>query len=800
MEFLKGLQAKQRVAKLREARSLDAKTLRGVQDALVAAGPASIPSLLECLSHGDARGPAIDALERLVSGQTMSQLVAALSSPNPAISSGVAKAMAKCRRLDVARILGLLTGTKPPKPLLESILREHVASIPAERLLRIFPQLLKDGQAVVFRILEKTENSSVTGELSRLLGHSDWWVRMNAIRLLAAHPDDDVVAAITARLEDENRTVRAEAMGALQRLRATPAIPAVVARLRDSDYMVQSAAVDFLVAHADASAVPQLLVLLAEDSEYVRRAAVEVLTQIATVDAIQHLVRVLRDQDWWVRVRAADALGALGGEKVVEAMLPLLQDSDESIRRHAVEILHAVPDARAVEALVAALDDPDGWVRQRAIETLGKTGDARAVEPLLRVLASEEGAVPSCARALAEIGDPRAIAPLCLWAESDQEEIRYEACEALKSFLRRPISAEHRAEAQAALGRSSATTGAPRGDWTPSPIAALPRPAGRLDGGLPPAPAPMRRAVEPSPAAAPIRSASGAVQLGVVDVNQLASGSLLLDRYRIVRKIGRGGYGAVYLVEDAAIQDEVVLKILNPQLSFDENARLRFVRELKLTRRITHKNVIRLHDLLDLGGAHAVSMEYFAGEDLGQILAREGRLGWERSLRLIAQVCEGLEVAHEMGILHRDLKPANILVGEGDAVKILDFGLASPLQQADARLTKSGLLIGTPEYMAPEQIAGDQVDARADIYSLGIMLYEMLSGMKPYTDETPVKVLFRHLEGDATPLAEVAPTLPAGLALLVSRAMARDVADRPPSVVRLREEIEVRLRSLAERN
>jgi serine/threonine-protein kinase len=247
----------------------------------------------------------------------------------------------------------------------------------------------------------------------------------------------------------------------------------------------------------------------------------------------------------------------------------------------------------------------------------------------------------------------------------------------------------------------------------------------------------------------------------------------------VIRQVGKGGFGAIYLVEDTAVQEELILKILNPQLSSDETALRRFVQELKLTRAITHGNVIRIYDLLDLKGAHAVSMEYFPSKDLGKVIRSQGSLDALRTLRIAIQTCEGLAAAHGEGVIHRDMKPANILVGEQDAVKIVDFGLAAAEQQLGSRLTKSGLLIGTPEYMAPEQISGGEVDHRADIYSVGILLYEMLSGKKPFTADTPVKILFQHLEGEAEPLGRLVEGLPLDLEYLVTCSMARDPDDRP---------------------
>jgi serine/threonine-protein kinase len=224
----------------------------------------------------------------------------------------------------------------------------------------------------------------------------------------------------------------------------------------------------------------------------------------------------------------------------------------------------------------------------------------------------------------------------------------------------------------------------------------------------------------------------------------------------------------------------------------------RFVQELKLTRAITHPNVIRIHDFLDLGGARAVSMEYFPSRDLGKIIRTETSLPPLRGLKILDQVCEGLIAAHRVGVVHRDIKPANILVGQDDVVKIVDFGLAAAEQQMGSRLTKSGILVGTPEFMAPEQISGGEVDHRADFYSLGILMYEMFSGKRPYTADTPVKVLFLHLEGTPTPLSKLVPELPGNVISLTMDCMAKEAKDRPQSAEELQARVRDALNDLAE--
>src|SRR5262249_20329148 len=213
----------------------------------------------------------------------------------------------------------------------------------------------------------------------------------------------------------------------------------------------------------------------------------------------------------------------------------------------------------------------------------------------------------------------------------------------------------------------------------------------------------------------------------------------------------------------------------------------RFVQELKVTRRITHEHVIRIHDFVDLEGAHAISMEYFAARDLGAVLREGGPLSPTRAMHVAEQTLEGLVAAHAAGILHRDIKPANLLVGEGDVVKIVDFGLASMGQNGQSRLTQSGILVGTPEYISPEQITGGEVDARCDLYSLGVVLYEALSGKQPFSGQNAVNILFQHLEAEVPPVHTVAAGIPQKLSDVVMRAMARQPADRPATATAMLE-------------
>ena len=789
MNLLNEFRAGRCVRRLKVSRSVSPAALGRAQEDLVALGAPTLPRVLDCLSHGEARGPAQEILARLLEDETLPAYLDALSSPNPAVVSGVAQVLERGRGYDPERLIDLLADRTLPRGVLEGILTAQAPHMPPRKLVAVLPGLSKEARGVVFRLLERNADESVLAPMVELLRHEDWWIRLYMVKLLARFDAERVAPALIATLQDEHKSVRLEAVRSLRQMEARSQIGDLVRALRDEDLKVQTEVIDAVIELGDSSAVPYLLEILKDESEYSRRAAVEVLNEVATTEAVQDLVRALRDEDWWVRVRAADALGSLGGERVVEAVLGLLGEEDEFVRRYAVEILNAIPSARAVEPLIRALGDSDWWVRERSIDALARTRDTRAVEPLMDLMAADSTVAPLCARALGAIGDPRALEPLSRLAKSESEEIRREAASALKLLSSADLDAEERRRVNDALG--AARIGPESEARADMPLQVEGK---RHQGSGTGLPFPVTAGSGDSPFAA-----IGSVPPGArrpeadkdpsTNFRELSPGMELLNRYRVVQRIGRGGFGAIYLVEDTAVQDRIIFKILNSHLSEDEGAIRRFVQELKLTRKITHRNVIRIYDLIDLGGAHAVSMEYFPGRDLGKILTEAGKLDPWRSLGILAQACDGLVAAHEAGVVHRDIKPGNILVGVDDEVKIVDFGLAWAEQRVGSRLTKSGLLIGTPEYMAPEQIRGEEADHRVDVYGLGIVLYEMITGRPPFTAETPVKILFQHLEGEARPMSELSEGVPPEIEALTAAAMAREPDERIGSAAELGERI-----------
>jgi serine/threonine protein kinase/Flp pilus assembly protein TadD len=261
-----------------------------------------------------------------------------------------------------------------------------------------------------------------------------------------------------------------------------------------------------------------------------------------------------------------------------------------------------------------------------------------------------------------------------------------------------------------------------------------------------------------------------------VAVRELTTGSLFAGRYQVIEELGKGGMGRVYKVLDTKLNEKVALKLLKPEIASDRETIERFGNELKLARKISQRHVCRVFDLGKAEGAHYLTMEYVPGQDLKGLIRQAGQLTVGKAISISKEICEGLAEAHRLGVVHRDLKPSNIMIDHEGNVRIMDFGIARSLKGRDT--TGMGVLVGTPEYMSPEQVEGKEADQRSDIYSLGIVLYEMLTGHVPFEGETPISVATKHKSELAREPRELNPQIPEDLNRLVLKCLAKEKEKR----------------------
>ena len=265
-------------------------------------------------------------------------------------------------------------------------------------------------------------------------------------------------------------------------------------------------------------------------------------------------------------------------------------------------------------------------------------------------------------------------------------------------------------------------------------------------------------------------------ETGVDWARKLSPGTLLAGRYRIVSVLGMGGMGVVYRAWDEELDADVAVKVLRPDLGTDPELVERFRRELLLARQVSHRNVVRIHDIGESDGLRFMTMRYVEGRSLLQVLEKEGRLSPERAVHIVRQLALALQHAHEAGVVHRDLKPGNVLLEADDTAYITDFGVARSL--AGDGLTRVGAVVGTPDYLSPEQVCGEPVDGRSDLYALGIVFYEMLTGELPFRGDSQAEVVAQRIVGRVRDLRDVGVEVPAFVQRVIRRCLERSPSRR----------------------
>ncbi len=838
MSFFTNIRADRFILELKEATDVAAPKTQKAIAKLRELGPGAIEPVTAALADADkiATVAYIEVLTGLVTQKTFPQFIEAMVTGSPRVIAGVAWALSSSRAYPPTMLLDALNTEGIAKSALLDVITAHRSRLSVRELLGAAYKQEANEKAALFRILGELATDNDLPELIGRLNGKDPVARLHIINILSRFPKPEVSRALQQQLRDNNKLVRAATLAALARMDGPFDMEPLCALLRDPEIDVQNKAIDAVIRANDPETIKYLIPILKDENEYARRAAVEVLNEVGNAKSIKELLEAVSDDDWWVRSRAADALGKIGGPKVVEAVLQLIGDQDEDVRRAAVEILNQTKDDRAIGHLIEATKDKDWWVSERAVDALAEIGSKRALPRLVEMLDSTPArSLPVVVRALGRLGDYKVIDSVLPMLQRDEKEIRLEAINSLAKLaderrlehIRVQIQGQtgntEQTVAQAALralsdldsrfsvsgNRLSGTQSRPTFSSPAPPAqrneAATQASSGHAQASPPPPPPPRPRAeAPPPPVANPTRTvlmSDGELQKAVkqaeqmagpqkLDIQTLKPGDIIEGRYKYVERIGKGAFGTVLLMEDTVVDERLILKFLNPNVSEDEEIMKRFVHELRYSRKITHHNVIRIYDFLFIQGNYAISMEYFPSHTLGSEVVGEKPMPLPRALGFGIDICTGMEVAHAQGIVHRDLKPANVLINNEGLLKIVDFGVAAAQREGDTQLTKTGYVIGSPKYMAPEQILGKKVDQRADVYALGVILYEIMTGVPPYARGDHMSVMYQHVQGKARPPREINPGLPAGLPEVIMQAMSVDKDKRYKTMQDLRAALE----------
>ena len=758
---------------------------------LVALGSSAIDPIVAALTNAEKRETVVyvEALSKLIDAKSLPHLLKTMGEANGRAMSGISWALSSSRNYPAIALLDALGKPDMPKPAILDVIAAQKARFTVRELLNAAYNQEATERAGLFKIIgEIADETSVDDLISRIEG-KDPLARLHIIHVLARFNLPRVQQAVQKQLKDGSKLIRSASLSALGRMDGPFDMPLLVGMLKDPEIEVQNKAVDVVIHANHPETVKFLVEVLKDENEYARRAAVEVLNVVGTSKSVKYLLEVIADSDWWVRTRAADALGKIGGPKVVDAVLALIKDENQDIRRAAIEILNQTKDERAVAQLIEATRDPDWWVSERAVDALAEIGSTKALPRFIEMLGgSEPKSMPTVIRAIGKIGDQKCIEHLLPMLQRPENEIKVEAIAALARLAdeRRAETVRVRLQAVTASGDGTISQAVQRAlleldnRFSTQQIAANQRAVQMQEPA-------KTLLIDNQELSAVIKQSEQAAKL---DINTLTPGDVIEGRYKYIEKIGKGAFGTVLLMEDTVVEERLILKFLNPNVSSDEEMMKRFVHELRYSRKITHKNVIRIYDFLYIKGLYAISMEYFPSHTLGGEIVNEKPVELKRAVKFGIDIATGMAVAHQVGIVHRDLKPANILIDNDSLLKIVDFGVAAAHSQGDTQLTKTGYVIGSPKYMAPEQILGKKVDERADIYSLGVILYELFAGVPPYSRGDHMSVMYQHVQGKARPPIEINKALPLELNNIVMKCMSLDKAKRAQSMDELRLSLE----------
>ncbi len=810
MAFLSNFRADRLITLIKSSNNILGPEAQKAAAKLKELGQPAIAPVLAALPDADKHATValVDVLASLASVKTFPTFVEALVQGSPRVIAGVGWALTSSRGYPPHLLLEALAKPGVSKSALLEVINAQRTRFSIRELLTAAYAQEANEKTALFRIIGETVDDAGVPELLGRLQGKDAMARLLILGLLGRFNRPDVRTALQAQLSDGNKLIRSAALAALAKMDGPIEVERICALLQDPEIEVQNRAVEVLIKARDPQTIRHLVAVLKDENEYARRAAVEVLNEIGNAGSVKFLLAAIKDSDWWVRSRAGDALGKIGGPKVIDAVLELARDQDEDIRRAAIEILNQTKDERAIAQLIEATRDKDWWVSERAVDALAEIGSDKALPRLMEMLrTSPAKALPVVVRALGKVGNAAHAGLITPFLGRSEKEIRVEAIGALARLASEDLADKITAQlqAQAATDDQTVALAAQRAltelevrfSSGAQPLATsgqrtaagansgsqLPRAAGARGAG---ATAARTLLIPEKEVAATLQQAAAEATSQRLDIATLRPGDMVEGRYKYIDKIGKGAFGTVLLMEDTVVDERLILKFLNPNVAEDEEVMKRFVHELRYSRKITHQNVIRIYDFLFIQGNYAISMEYFPSHTLGAEIVNEKPVELKRAIGFGIDMCTGMIVAHQVGIVHRDLKPANVLINDQGLLKIVDFGVAAAHREGDTQLTKTGYVIGSPKYMAPEQILGKKVDERADVYAIGVMLYEMLTGVPPYARGDHMSVMYQHVQGRARPPCEINPALSKELGELISRAMAVDKTKRFQNMEELR--------------
>ena len=598
------------------------------------------------------------------------------------------------------------------------------------------------------------------------------------------------VAQLIARfLQDSNKTVVIEALKVLKGLKVKYDVAVLVPFVEGMSDVGRKLAIEIIHEHAGPEMASKLAPLTCGKSDEAREVFTQLFVKHVTTEGLEGYLQLLDLQEWWGKEKSLKALQKFGTEKLYTAAQGLSEHKNDFIREQAQNLAAQAGDPDDVKQLWNNALHENWQVRENAIETIGKSGNRESIAILKKVIEKCPDSATAVLKAVSDLGFTKGLEIAFACLRMPEALVQRQALESIGQLTTERHAKTVRGKLMQKVPSLQATVRDTAGEVITRMTEEFKLPELNVDQEAYFDTRLIKFEETQNIESKIIQATSEAAEIAVQDIEAFKKGDEWLGRYRIDREIGRGAMGRVMLATDEMVGEPLILKFMHPELTAEEASRERFLREVRYSRKVSHPNVIRVHDMLSEGDLSAISMEYFESRGIDEYLKEEKLFDAEKGLRILLQVANGMAAAHDQEVIHRDLKPSNILMDDKGLVKIVDFGIASASSsQADTELTQVGSIIGTPAYLSPERAKGKEADHRSDIYALGIIAYCMFTGKLPYVGE-PMSLLYQHLEGKAKPVHEVHKEVSPRISLLVQKLMAVELDDRLQTMVDVAEAI-----------
>jgi len=634
-------------------------------------------------------------------------------------------------------------------------------------------------------LLRLVEGSQIPVDLSKLNFQLDK-IESAEYRIKLLHYfgsiNEPKIPLIVARfLDDSNKVVILEALKTLKRMNFSFDLSVLLPYTESMQGIELEQVLKIIESRADADLVPHLSGYLAGESEELNEFFAQIVATRADRKNFEKFLRRLMLEEPAVQQQAIDRIKKYSNKNLSRVAHELNSHDQEVIRSMAQCLVVNLIEGEDLEKIEKFALSDNARLRERAIQSLAKSANRGAISILLKLVDGWPEDTVLALRAVQQLGFEHGLEIAFDSLRSRDANLQRAALETIDAIANEKCAEDIRDNIVSSMRRITDELK----DYANELVARLTSQYHLADLNLK-AEAETPRADLMADVEKIAITTNGTSRSSPLDL--LTPGSVWMERYHIQREIGRGAMGRVMLVQDDMVDETMIIKFMLPGLTVDKKSTERFKREVKYARRISHRNVIRVHDLLIKDGVCAISMEYFESRGLEMILKDGKAFELRDGLKLLYQIASGMAAAHEMKVIHRDLKPSNVLLNGEGHLKIVDFGIASAGTASESTLTQTGSIIGSPAYLAPERAVGAEADERSDIYSLGVIAYYMLGGKLPYVG-TPMEVVMQHRKGTATPIAEVNPQLPAAAAELVESMMKVEPGERLQTMADVRERI-----------